>query len=809
MNRDGILVSLVIFFGLNLGFVEAKQADYPVTPVSFTDVKFTDSFWQKRLETNRKVTIEYDFQKCRETGRLSNFAKAAGREQGEFEGIYFNDSDVFKVIEGAAYSLSVHADAKLEQFLDDLIDDIAGAQEDDGYLYTIRTINPDKVQGASGKTRWSNLRSSHELYNVGHMYEASVAYYQATGKRQLLDVSIKNADLLCSLFGQGKKIDVPGHQEIEIGLVKLYRVTGHKRYLDLAKFYLDMRGRDDKRQIYGAYCQDHKPVTEQTEAVGHAVRAGYMYSGMADVAAMTGDPGYIKALNTIWENVVHKKIYLTGGIGARHGGEAFGDNYELPNASAYNETCAAIANALWNYRMFLIEPDAKYIDVFEHTIYNGFLAGISMEGNTFFYPNPLACDGKYKFNQGSLSRQHWFGCSCCPVNIVRFIPSLPGYVYATKDKNLYANMYVDSTAMVTVQGVDVEVIQKTEYPWSGKIRFTLNPKTQGSFSLNLRIPGWARGQVFDGDLYSFGDTSSKSAAVSVNGRQIPFEVRKGYAVLSRRWDKGDVVELNLPMPVRRVLTNEKVIGNVGRAALTRGPIVYCAEGIDNSGNISNLMLADAQQLVASYDESLLGGMTVIQGSASAWQMDSKESLTSEMQQFKAIPYYAWNHRGAGEMAVWIANDIQTVKALPSPTLSSTSKVTASYCYPSDSVNAINDQSAPANSNDHSIARLTFWSHTGTEEWVQYDFKETATVKGVSVYFFDDEPQGGCRVPASWKVYYKSGSNWKLVKIKNKATTDKDRFNTLDFEAVATDGLRIKIQLQKDYSGGILECKVVQ
>jgi DUF1680 family protein len=391
--------------------------DYPVTPVAFTRVGFADAFWSQRLETNRKVTIPYDFQKCEDTGRVDNFVKATGLMEGSHEGIFFNDSDVFKVIEGASYSLSLHADPDLDAYLDDLIAKIAAAQESDGYLYTARTIDPGAVTAErEGLTRWSNLRVNHELYNVGHMYEAAVAHYQATGKRNFLDIALKNAELIDSVFGPDKKRDVPGHQEVEIGLVKLYRITGEKRYLELAKFFLDERGHARGRELYGNFdnpgvMQDHLPVVEQDEAVGHAVRAVYMYSGMADAAALTGDQAYLEALNALWDNVVAKKLYLTGGIGARHHGEAFGDDYELPNDTAYTETCAAIGNIYWNHRMFLLHGDAKYLDVLERSLYNGFLSGIALSGDRFFYVNPLSFDGETDFNRDdSRERLPWFGC---------------------------------------------------------------------------------------------------------------------------------------------------------------------------------------------------------------------------------------------------------------------------------------------------------------------------------------------------------------------------------------------------------------
>ena len=627
-----------------INFASAAETSHQkLTAVPFTEVSLDDDFWARRIETNRKVTIWYDFSKCEETGRINNFAKAGGLMEGEFEGIYFNDSDVFKVIEGAAYSLKTHYDARLDKYLDDLIAKIAAAQEDDGYLYTNRTINPAKAADGAGSKRWSKLRQFHELYNVGHMYEAAVAHYRATGKRTLLEVAIKNADLVDKVFGPGKKIDVPGHEEIEIGLVKLYQVTNEKRYLNLAKFFIDMRGRKDKRQIYGTYCQDHTPVIEQTKAVGHAVRAGYLYSGMADVAAHTGQKAYIAALDKIWDNVVSKKLYITGGIGSNPGGEAFGDDYELPNKSAYNETCAAIANALWNHRMFLLHGHARYLDVLERVMYNGFLSGISLTGDRFFYQNPLASDGNYQ-------RSEWFGCSCCPVNVVRFIPSLSGYVYAYRNRDIYVNLYAAGSGTVKLPDNNIKLIQQTRYPWDGDIKIKLEPERPQEFSVYLRIPGWAREQPVPSDLYRYLNKSDKPVTLKVNGRNVQLEMSNGFARLHRAWQKGDVIDLHLPMPVRRVQAHEKVAADSGRLALERGPLLYCAEDVDNPKKVPHLYLSDDTKFTTEHRPDLLGGVTIIKAGARLRQRDPARDLAPEL---IAIPYYAWAHRGDGPMAVWL------------------------------------------------------------------------------------------------------------------------------------------------------------
>ena len=448
--------------------------EYPIQPVPFTQVSIQDEFWKPRIETVIKVTIPYDFEKCEETGRIDNFSKAAGLMDGAHEGIFYNDSDVFKVVEGAAYALQIAPDPELESYVDDLIDKFTAAQEDDGYLFTARTIDPANVPERCGPERWSNLVVNHELYNVGHMYEAAVAYFHATGKRKFLDVALANADLVAATFGVDKLRDVPGHQEIELGLVRLFRVTKDEKYLRLARFFLDERGQAKGREIYGPYCQDHLPVTEQDEAVGHAVRAGYMYAGMTDIAALTGDAAFASAIHALWENVVGKKLAITGGVGARHDGEAFGADYELPNLTAYNETCAAQANIYWNQRMFLLTGHGKYIDVLERTLYNGFLSGVGMDGKSFFYVNPLECDGQFRFNRDdNMSRQPWFQTSCCPTNVVRLLPSLSGYIFAQRENDLYVNLYVTGDAKLRLGDKDARLTQSTNYPWDGKVQLQI------------------------------------------------------------------------------------------------------------------------------------------------------------------------------------------------------------------------------------------------------------------------------------------------------------------------------------------------
>ncbi len=642
--------------------------DYPIRPIPFTQVKVHDAFWRARIDTVLRVTIPHAFKQSEETGRISNFMKAAGLIDGNFEGDFgFNDSDVYKVIEGAAYSLALAYDPELDAYLDRIIGYIAAAQEEDGYLYTAwttraRETNPN-IYCCYIEKRWDNLRSSHELYNLGHLYEAAVAHYQATGKRTLLDVALKSADLLCETFGFDKLPDYSGHQEVEIGLAKLYRVTGNENYLNLAKYFLDARGSGYRTYKdsglaweLATYAQDHKPVVEQDEAIGHAVRAVYMYSAMADVAALTGDAAYIKAIDRIWENVVKSKLYVTGGIGDMPEGEAFGPSYHLPNATAYCETCASIANVFWNQRMFLLHGDAAYIDVLERTLYNALLSGISMDGRTFFYPNVLETTGD--------ERSPWFGCACCPSNLARFIPSLPGYIYAQKDGELYVNLFIESRTTVELNGVPTVVSLSGRYPWEGRIALRIEPKKATNFALKVRIPGWAVDQPVPSDLYQFMPAESEAVNLRLNGKPIAFTRDKGYAVITRRWRKGDVVELDLPMPVRRVSAHEAVADDRGKTALQRGPLVFCVEEADN-GPVLGMLLPDDVELTTCFAKDLLGGVQIIRGTVPTVRITEEgRAVTTESKTMTAIPYYAWAHRGKGEMTVWLPRRISKVVIVP-------------------------------------------------------------------------------------------------------------------------------------------------
>lgn len=773
---------------------------FAAQPVPFTKVQIEDNFWKPRIETNRLVSIPSAFKKCEETGRMDNFALAGGLIQGEQKGDYpFDDTDPYKIIEGASYSLAVHYDPQLDQYLDHIISLITAAQEKDGYLYTCRTNKCARLERWMGKERWEKL-NSHELYNCGHLYEAAVAHYQSTGKRTLLDVALKNADLIDRAFGPApdQKKCPSGHPIIEMALVKLYRVTGDKKYLKLAGFFIDEAGRGRDGHKLSQYSQDHKPVVDQDEVVGHAVRAGYFYSGIADVARLTGNNNYMTALDRLWNNITANKLYITGGIGARGMGEGFGENYELHNMTAYCETCASIANVYWNYRMFLMYDDAKYIDILEQTLYNGVLSGVSLSGDRFFYDNPLE-------SNGSNERAPWFGCACCPGNITRFISSVPGYVYAEGNNEIFVNLFIAGKGVIASDKGNIEITQETQYPWKGDVIFTINPGKDREFVLNIRVPGWAQNQPLPGDLYHYTGQDVEPVTITVDEKAIDYWLQKGYAKIQRKWKKGDRVILHLPMPVRRVTADPRVEDDNGKTALVRGPIVFCFEGKDQpGGHVLNLFLPVEEPIKEVFEPNLLGGVVTLAGKCKALEKNDKGELAQMERPFKAIPYSTWNNRGKDEMLVWIPVDAKYTRPIPGPTVASMSKASSSVSYG----DGLNDLFEPKHSNDTSKPFFYWWLKKGTEEWVQYDFAKPETVSQVQVYWLDiDHYDCSARVPESWKLEYKSGSEWKTVEALDEYKTRKDEYNIFNFKPVATDALRIKVKLQPDFSGGVIEWKV--
>lgn len=782
------------------GSAQTHDGGYSITPVPFTSVKVTDNFWGQRLKASREVTIPLAFSKCEETGRYDNFYKAA-HPSSEYKvgGLAFDDTDVYKTIEGASYSMQTYPDKKLDKYIDSVLTVVAAAQEPDGYLYTSRTMNPGHPHEWAGSKRWEKVEElSHEFYNLGHMVEGAVAHYQATGKRNFLDIAIKYADCVEREIGDkpGQVVRVPGHQIAEMALCKLYLATGQQKYLDLAKFFLDKRGYTTRTD---AYSQAHKPVLEQDEAVGHAVRASYMYSGMADVAALTGDTGYVHAIDKIWDNVVTRKLYITGGIGATSNGEAFGENYELPNMSAYCETCAAIGNVYWNYRLFLLHGESKYYDVLERTLYNGLISGVSLDGGGFFYPNPLESIGQHQ-------RQPWFGCACCPSNICRFIPSLPGYVYAVHDKDVYVNLFMSNTSELKVGGKKVTLEQTTEYPWNGDIRVAVTPKGKQEFALKIRIPGWVQGEVVPSNLYTFTDNKELGYVVKVNGEPVQSTLDKGYFTISRPWKKGDVVEVHFDMEPRTVKANSKVEADRGKIAVERGPIVYCAEWPDNDFSVLSVFMNRKPEFKLERKPELLYGINELKTQAQTLGYDESGRLITKDVTLTLIPYYAWAHRGAGEMAVWLPQDVSATRPVMPPTIASKSKITTSH--PAKSISAISDGLTPKDENDRTAPYYHFWPKEGTTEWIAYEFDQPQEVSSTTVYWYDDAPWGGCRIPKSWKIYYKDASgNWQPVANLSGYGVAKGDPNTVRFSKVKTTAMKLEIVQQDKNSAGLFEWAV--
>ena len=779
---------------------------YPISPVPFTAVKVTPgTFWGQRLEASRKVTIPLAFSKCEETGRYTNFSNAAEHLKDPSKvfpvgGLSFDDTDPYKTIEGASYILQTYPDKKLVQYIDSVLDVIASAQEPDGYLYTSRTQNPQHPHQWAGDKRWSKEEDlSHELYNLGHMVEGAIAHYQATGSRKFLDIAIRYADCVCREVGpnQGQACVVPGHQIAEMALAKLYLVTGEKKYLDEAKFFLDYRG---KTTITHDYSQAHKPVIEQDEAVGHAVRAAYMYAGMADVAALTGDKDYIKAIDAIWDNIVSKKLYITGGIGATSNGEAFGKNYELPNMSAYCETCAAIGNVYVNYRLFLLHGDSKYYDVLERTLYNGLISGVSLEGNGFFYPNPLESMGQHQ-------RQPWFGCACCPSNICRFIPSLPGYIYAVKDKNVYVNLFLSNKSNLTVAGKKVALSQTTEYPWNGDITVNVDQNAAGQFAMKIRIPGWVRNQVVPSNLYQYTDGKRLGYTVTVNGSVVGAISADGYYTIDRRWKKGDKVQIHFDMEARTVRANNKVEADRGMVSIERGPIVYCAEHPDNSFDIMGALINQNPQFTLGKGEIAGTPVQTLTTSAQTLNFNKQGKLEAQDQTLTLIPYYAWCHRGSGKMRVWLPQDLNATNPSQPETLASQSKVSSSS-ERMPALSAINDRLVPKDENDRSVPYTHWWPKKDCTEWLGYEFPQEATVQSATVYWYDDGPWGGCRVPQSWRILYQDQQGqWQPVTGADGYPTDKGAACTVNFDPVKTKSLRLEVTLPADNATGLFEWSI--
>jgi len=812
-----LLLALFMFNACRHEVRDVPFADIRETP--FTDVHFTDRFWAPRIEINRTVSIPSAFHQCEINGRFDNFALAGGLINGEHKGDFsFDDTDPYKIIEGASYSLSVKYDAKLDAYLDSVINLIAAAQEDDGYLTTCVTNRCERLSRWWGTHRWEKI-NSHELYNSGHLYEAAVAHYKATGKRSLLDVALKNADLVCRTFGLGEdQIKYPsGHPIIEMALVKLYKVTGEQKYLDEARYFVDEAGRLSNGRKPGIYSQDHKPVLEQDEIVGHAVRAGYFYSGVTDVALLQHDEELLTAVKRVWNNMASRKLYITGGIGSRAQGEGFGPDYELNNFNNYCETCASIANVYWNHRMFLATGDACYIDVLERTLYNGVISGVSLSGDRFFYDNPLASNGDH-------SRSEWFGCACCPGNVTRFMASVPGYAYAVSDDNIYVNLFVEGNASLATANNNVEIIQKTDYPWEGDVEFTVKPSQSGSgkFALLLRIPGWAEGVPVPSDLYHYDDNAKTEIHIRVNGEELQYKTEKGYAVINREWSDNDKVTLHLDMPVRRVAANDKVEYDCGLLAMERGPVVYALESIDQPDYLFDIVIPQNSVIQSSCKPDLLNGVTVLEGEAHRAVKDpATGEITDKPFTFRAIPYSTWNNRGDGQLVVWTPATDEYAILKPEPTIASKAKTDDKWGY--------NDLFEPKSSHDLNTPYYYWWLRNGTEESAEYIFDTPQTVSAVDVYWLQfDHYDVIYKTPESWKLLYRRGNEWKEVPNPSGYGVEADRYNHVTFSPVIADELKIVAQLRRadnagaangdagpqisdatrrGYSGGIIEWKV--
>ena len=809
-----------------------RAEDYPISPVPFTQVRIApECFWGQRLQAARDVTVPLAFSKCEETGRYRNFEIAAEQLAGKdthdvkVKGYSFDDTDVYKTIEGCSYLLQTFPDLTLsisvpdtktskgwqrtvlaKEYMDSVLAIVKTAQEKDGYLYTSRTMNPSAPHAWAGKQRWEKVEDlSHEFYNLGHMVEGAIAHYQATGQTTFLNIARDYADCVIREIGEGEGqvVRVPGHQIAEMALAKLYVVTGEKKYLDMAKFFLDKRGYTSRRD---AYSQAHLPVTQQSEAVGHAVRAAYMYSGMADVAALTGDTSYVNAIDRIWHNIVSRKMYITGGIGSTSSGEAFGKNYELPNMSAYCETCAAIGQVYVNHRLFLLHGESKYYDVLERALYNGVISGMSLDGGAFFYPNPLESMGQHQ-------RQPWFGCACCPSNICRFIPSIPGYVYQNRGSNLYVNLFMSGSADVKVEGRRYVLRQETQYPWNGDVVLSVE-KGSGRFALNVRIPGWVRGMAVPSPLYEYADGRQLSWHISVNGTPVDAVVNAdGYAVVDRKWKKGDRVQIHFDMEARTVKADSHVEADLGRVCVERGPLVYCAEWPDNDFDLGGILLNQKPSFNVRENPAFRTNvgqqyyLCELETDAQLLNFDDTGRLTARDVSLRLIPYYAWCHRGSGRMMVWLPQQLRaTTPAMP-PSLASRSRLTASVETPA--LGALNDRLVPKNADDKSVPYYHWWPKQGTVEWMQYDLPQRASVSSSSVYWYDDQPWGGCSVPKSWRILWRQGTgDWQPVDAATDAYgTRRGAMNTVRFIPVEADAVRIEVTLPDDRSAGIFEWEV--
>ena len=804
--------------------VSAEKVEEPLKQIPFNEVTLNDNFWLPRLQTQKKTLVPFSLEKTEPA--VENLRRVGAYLRGEkvterFTGPYYVASDLFKVMEGAACLLTLEKDAELEKQMDEIIDVIAAAQAPDGYLYE-HHILPEHLRNPSnyaGKTPYSYVVHSHELYNMGHMYEAAIAYYRATGKRKWLDVAEKNARHINKVFFEGDPnynggkpvMQAPGHQEIELALVKMYQATGEKLYLDMAKKFIDIRGVTYNPNGEGVlsydYAQQHNPVREQRVAVGHAVRATYLYSGMADIVAMLGDTTLLPALDAIWHDIVDKKMHITGGLGAVPGIEGFGPEYVLPNRDTYNETCSAVGNVLFNYRMYLMSGDAKYVDVAEVSLYNNVLAGVNLEGNRFFYVNPLEANGRKTFNHGRAGRSPWFGTACCPSNLARLIPQISGMIYSHTDDDIFCSLYAGSSVEVPLKAGAVKLHQQTEYPFEGLVNISVEPAVDGEeFTLWLRIPSWLNNKFVPGELYSYADGVESKYTLRVNGRRVKSEVVDGFVPVRRAWKSGDVVELDLPMDVRFNVADERVKADSNRLCVTRGPLVYCAEEEDNEQQVSTYFISNAkpQASVGKFSEGIMNGIYTISMPADVAfaEQDTNSTLT-------LVPYYAWNNRGDNEaMNVWFARDAATVRESMVFPVGNIASIKATYTYQNDDELAPVDGKQPTNSFDRTIPRWTAWPKVGEKQSVEVKLKKKQPIESVSVYWYDDK--GGVQLPVEWNIDYLVDGQWHVFKpyVTDRFGVELDQFNMVHpAEPIEAEAIRINMMPKKESSIGILELLV--
>ena len=795
------------------------KVEETLTPVPFQQVTLEDEFWLPRLKTQKKTLVPFSLEKTEPA--VENLRRTGAYLRGEkieplLKWPYYVASDLFKVMEGAAYLLTLEKDPELEKKMDDIIDIIAAAQKEDGYLYEHHTVAEKyryaRNNGGAGTRPYQHVAHSHELYNMGHMYEGAIAYYQATGKRKWLDVAEKSARHINKVFFEGDPnyndgkpvMTSPGHEEIELALVKMFRVTGDSLYLNMAKKFIDIRGvGNDKRD--NNYAQQHQPVREQRTAVGHAVRATYLYSGMADVAAMTGDETLKPALEAIWHDIVDKKMHITGGLGAVPGIEGFGPDYLLPNKDTYDETCSAVGNVFFNHRMFLMSGDAKYVDVAEVALYNNVLAGVNLEGNRFFYVNPLEADGRKAFNHGHLGRSPWFSTACCPSNLARLIPQISGMIYSHTNDDIFCSLYAGSSTEIPLEGGNVKITQKTEYPFEGDVTFELTPANNGEeFTLWLRIPSWCTSDRFvSGDLYKYADGVNNKAIAKVNGRKVRSNVVDGYLPIQRKWSAGDKVELTLPMPVRYNVAHELVKADSNRVCVTRGPLVFCAETADNEHQVSTYFIPEAaqkQSKVSKFTDGIMKGIPTISIETKA-AVDESEALAT----LTLVPYYAWDNRGDKAMNVWFGRDAETARLSLVRTVGNIKDVKATHTFSGDDVYAIADGKRPSSSADRSIPRWTSWPEKGKKQQVEVILKKAQPIESVSVYWYDDK--GGVQPPVEWDMEYRSEGKWHKYTpyITDSFGVATNQFNMVHpASAITADALRLNITPKSDSTAGILE-----